>query len=296
MAKAKTRSRVRVKSGPTRVEQAAEFSRKKHKLRMKHFKRRAVLAAGVAAVAYVGIGGWWLHHTGGLERAGNVVNGAMWNLSADAGFELKQVYLAGRAHADAAVVKAALDVHPGQPVLSLDLHEMRTRLERIPEVKSASLSRRLPGELHVVLTERQPVALWQRGNQHVLVDDEGVVLSREKYADVGHLPVIVGDDAPKHVQEFAALLEKVPSLAQEVVAAVRVGERRWNVQMKRDITVLLPERDPAHAWQRFASLVQREALLNKAIRSVDMRLEDRVFIMPKEQNSSPITLTTAKDI
>jgi cell division protein FtsQ len=112
---------------------------------------------------------------------------------------------------------------------------------------------------------------------------------------VAGLPVIVGDDAPKHVQEFAALLEKVPSLAQEVVAAVRVGERRWNVQLKRDITVMLPEREPEAAWQRFATLVQSDALLSKAIRSVDMRMEDRVFIMPAEQDKSPITLTTAKD-
>lgn len=294
MAKSK-RSRAKVVKGATRAEQAAEFSRKKARLRMRQLKRRMVLAAAVAGVAYVGIGGWWLHHTGGLERAANVTGGALWNMTADAGFELKQVYLSGRAHADAAAVKTALDVHPGEPILRLDLAAMRERLQRIPEVKQATLARRLPGQLHVVIAERQPVALWQRGSTHVLVDADGVVLSRDKYPGVSALPVIVGQDAPKHVQEFAALLEKVPSLRDEVVAAVRVGERRWNVQLKRDITVMLPERDPAAAWLRFAGLVQTQALLNKAIRSVDMRIEDRVFIMPSEQTQSPITLTTAKD-
>lgn len=295
MAK-KRSSRVRVKTGPSRAEQVAEFSRKKQKLRFKQLKRRAAIAAGVAAVAYLGIGGWWLSHTGGIERAQNVVSGTYWNLLADAGFELKQVYLTGRDHADAGVVKAALGVHPGQPILSLDLEEIQARLAAIPEVKSARLVRKLPSELHVALVERQPVALWQRGRAHVLVDADGVVLSREKYPDVAGLPVIVGEDAPKHVEEFAALLKQVPSLSQEVVAAVRVGERRWNVQLKRGITVMLPEREPGAAWQRFARLVQQEALLNKAVRSVDMRIEDRVFIMPSAQDQAPITLTTAKDV
>jgi cell division protein FtsQ len=130
----------------------------------------------------------------------------------------------------------------------------------------------------------------------VLIDEDGMVLSRQRYPNVGILPVIVGQDAPKHVKEFAAVLARVPSLRQEVVAAVRVGERRWNIQLKRDIVVMLPEREPEAAWQRFAGLVQTEALLTKAIRSVDMRMEDRVFIMPSEQQQNPITLTTAKDV
>lgn len=287
--------RVRVKKGPSRAEQAAEFSRKKARLRFKQFKRRAVIAAGVAAVAYVGIGGWWLHHTGGLAKAENTMSGALWNVTADAGFALGQVYVTGRSHADAGVVKAALDVHPGQPILSLDLETMRANLEQIPEVKSASISRRLPSELHVALIERQPVALWQRDGAHVLVDADGVVLSRQKYRDAGPLPVIVGDDAPKHVQEFAGLLDQVPSLRQEVVAAVRIGQRRWNVQLKRGITVMLPEQDPQAAWTRFAGLVQSEGLLGKAIRSVDMRVEDRVFVQPSAAPASPATLTSASD-
>ncbi len=288
------RSRVRVK-GASRAQQAAEFSRKKAKLRWRQWKRRVGAAGLIAGAAYLGIGGWWLHHTGGLERAEQMASGAFWNMTANAGFELKQVYLSGRTHADSSVVKAALDVHAGVPILSLDLAAIQQRLEAIPEVKGAVVVRELPAKLHVALSERMPVALWQRGGGHVLIDADGMVLSREKYRDVGSLPVIVGEDAPKHVQQFADLLDKVPSLRQEVLAAVRIGERRWNVQLKRGLTVMLPEREPEAAWQRFATLVQEEALFAKAIRSVDMRMEDRVFLMPQEQHKSPITLTTARD-
>jgi cell division protein FtsQ len=105
----------------------------------------------------------------------------------------------------------------------------------------------------------------------------------------------VGDDAPKHVAELLALLDSAPNIKPEVVAAVRVGDRRWNLKLKRDIVVMLPEVSPVAAWKRFDVLVTRDALLSKAIRSVDMRMEDRVFIMPSEAKQNSITLTNARD-
>lgn len=289
---AKRRARVKT---PTRVQASAEFSRKKAKLRAKQWKRRGLMAAAIAFVSYVGIGGWWLHHTGKIDKAQEVASSSFWETTADVGFALKQVYLEGREHADANVVKAAIAVKSGMPILSLSLEEMKTKLEQIPEVKTASVTRHLPDQIKISLTERQPAALWQHEGIHRLVDTDGVVLSREKYPNVGTLPVIVGEDAPKHVTGLIALLDAAPALKSQVVAAMRVGSRRWNVRLQRDITVMLPESKPEEAWKRFATLTEREGLLNKAIRSVDMRMEDRVFILPLEQQQNPITLTTATD-
>ncbi len=293
---AKRRAKVRVSSrGPTRVQQAAEFSAKKNKLRRKQFKRRSIMVAGIAVVAYVGIGGWWLNHTGKIDKAMNVTSDSFWGMTADAGFKLDQVYLTGREHADVNVVKAALNVQPGAPILSLDLEEMQARLKEIPEVKSAVIGRQLPGSLSIALIERQPAAIWQRGGKHMLVDADGVVLASDTYKPQAQLPVIVGEDAPEHVKELVALMNAAPTLKPQVAAAVRIGSRRWNVQLANDVTVMLPQNEPKEAWVRFSQLVDREGLLTKAVRSVDMRMEDRVFIMPLEQQKNPITLTTARD-
>lgn len=290
------RVRVKVASrGPSRAQQAAEFSAKKHKLRRKQFKRRTLMAAGIAVVAYVGIGGWWLSHTGKIDKAMNVTSDAFWGMTADAGFKLDQVYLTGREHADVNVVKAALNVQPGTPILSLDLKAIQAKLQEIPEVKSASLSRQLPSALSVALNERQPAAIWQRDGKHMLVDEDGVILASDSYKPDHPLPVIVGEDAPEHVEGLIELLNAAPTLKPRVVAAVRIGSRRWNVQLNNAVTVMLPQDGAQAAWVRFSQLVDREGLLTKAVRSVDMRMEDRVFIMPLEQQKNPITLTTARN-
>ena len=291
------RARVKVTAsrGPTRAQQAAEFSRKKHRQRRQQLKRRVMLGAGVAFVAYVGVGGWWLMHTGKVEKALHVTATALWGVTADAGFRLDQIYLTGRDHADASAVKAALGLEAGMPILALDLEELQQKLQQVPEIKNAVISRELPNRLSIALQEREPAAMWQHAGKHRLVDAEGIVLASDKYTMDASVPIIVGEDAPEHVRELLAVLNAAPSVKPQVAAAVRVGDRRWNLRLVNNVTVMLPQSNPQDAWVRFSQLVDREGLLTKAIRSVDMRVEDRVFIMPMEQQKSPITLTTARD-
>lgn len=295
MSERRARVKVKGKKPVTRAQAAAEFGRKKLKQRRQMVKRRILLGSGGLMIGYVAISTLWALHTGQLQQSVGRTEQSFWNATASLGFRVDQVTLTGRKHASAAAVKAALGVAQGAPILAYPLADMKARLEAIPEVKSASISRVLPNRISIVISERLPVAWWQKDGVQQLVDAEGIVLERKKYAGVRQLPVVVGPDAPKHVGELIALLDTTPALKPDIVAAVRVGERRWNVELKNDVVVMLPEQNAADAWKRFATLVEKEALLSKAIRSVDMRVEDRVFIMPVEQDKSPITLTSARD-
>ncbi len=290
------RARVKVnKPAVTRAEVSAEFSRKKAKQRRQHLKKRILLSVGGVLTGYVAISFAWALHTGKVAEFLDQTEANWWQSTAAMGFRVDQVTLDGRVYASAEEVKAALGVKQGEPILAMSLAEMKTRIEKIPEVDSVQISRVLPSELKVTITERKPVALWQKDGVQRLIDSKGVVLTRMKYTGNPPLPVVVGPDAPEHVAELMTLLNTTPSLKTDVAAAVRVGGRRWNVQMKNEVTVMLPEDKPEAAWKRFANLVEKEALFSKAIRSVDMRLEDRVFILPLEQNKNPITLTSARE-
>jgi cell division protein FtsQ len=294
-AMSKSRARVKVKKPTTRAQAVAEFGRKKARQRRQQLKRQAMMIVGGTMLSYVVVGTGWMIHTGKLAASVERTTASFWQSTASLGFRVDQVTLTGRKHADAKQIKAALGISQGSPILAVSLADMQARLMAIPEVKSVQIDRALPNQLTIAIAERVPVAWWQQGGALKLIDADGVVLAREKYSSKMTLPVVVGEDAPKHVAELIALLDSAPSLKHDVVAAVRVGQRRWNLEMARELVVMLPEEKPGEAWKRFATLAEKEALLSKAIRSVDMRVEDRVFIMPIEQNSNPITLTTARE-
>lgn len=289
------RARVKVKKATTRAEACAEFERKKTRQRRAMVKRRLLMGAGTLMLSYTAISFAWAAHTGRLQESLARTQASFWQGTAAFGFRVDQVTLTGRAHASAKQIKAALGVEQGSPILATSLTDIKIRLEKIPEIESVQISRVLPSEIAIAITERTPIAWWQKDGVLHLLDAHGVVLERAKYPGKKTLPVVVGEDAPAHVGELLALLTSQPSLKPDVTAAVRVGGRRWNIELTHGITVMLPEEKPQEAWNRFANLVEKQALLSKAIRSVDMRLEDRVFILPVEQEKSPVTLTSARE-
>lgn len=293
MARKRTRA---MGSKNARQRASADISRRKAKQkRMSVLRKRGIIAAGVVTVAYGAFGIWWLAANDSVSKAQAVTHAYLWGMTAKAGFEVKQVYLEGREHLGQEELRTALGMVQGDPILSLPLREMQERLKALPEVRNAEVRRKLPDALYVTIEERKPIALWQRAGEYAVIDRDGVVLNR-KVADMpqGAL-LVVGNDAPKHMKGLMELLAAAPALAHEVEAAVRVGERRWNIRLKQGVTVMLPESDAKDAWTHFAGLADKERLLTKAIRTVDMRLEDRVFVTPVQQPDSPKVLTSARD-
>jgi len=282
--------------GTARQRASADITRRKAKQkRMSTLKKRGLIAGGVVMVAYSAFGVWWLAAHDSIAKAEKMTQEYLWGMTARAGFEVRQVYLEGRSHLPQGELKQALGIAQGDPILAVSLGDMRARLKALPEVRDARIERRLPDTMHVVIEERMPIALWQREGAYAVIDRDGVVLNRAvKEMPEGTL-LVVGDDAPKHMQELMALMAASPALAPDVEAAVRVGERRWNMRLKQGITVMLPEGDAKQAWMKFAGLVEKERLLTKAVRTVDMRLEDRVFVTPTVGPESPKVLTSARD-
>jgi cell division protein FtsQ len=92
------------------------------------------------------------------------------------------------------------------------------------------------------------------------------------------LPLVVGEGANQQVTKIFTLLKKENALFEEVQAAVRVSGRRWNIVFANGIEVMLPENDLDEAWHKLARLNEEKQLLERAIKSVDLRVPDRIYI------------------
>lgn len=248
-----------------------------------------VAAFAILSCAGAVLGGaWWLNHAGYVRQAGNSVVAALVEASADLGLVVEDITVEGRKRQEAEPLLAALDIERGDPILPADLEAMRLRLEVLPWVREASIERRLPGRLHIRLVEREPMALWQRGGQFMLVDREGVGIGPDLKGEFQQLPVIVGPDAPQHAGALFAALAAEPELAGRVKAAVRVGGRRWNLRLDdvaSGIDVRLPEAQAAAAWTRLAKLEREHQLLERKLVMIDLRLPDRLVVGGSEEQT-----------
>ena len=238
-------------------------------------------ALGLSLSVALGTAGFGLYQ---VWRAGTVGDGVdrlsrgVLSLTADAGLSIQEVLVTGRSETGAADMIAAIDVQRGFPTLAVDPEAVRQRLKRLSWVREARVERRLPGTLAVSIEERVPMALWQRGGKLVLVDREGAIVLRNGLDRFHHLVTLVGDDAPKAAPELLALLATEPTLERRVTAAIRVGERRWNLQMDNGIDVRLPEADIGAAWNQLAQLEREQKVLGRDVVTIDLRLPDRFVI------------------
>ena len=103
---------------------------------------------------------------------------------------------------------------------------------------------------------------------------------------------MVGAGAPQAATALLEALAAQPTLKPRVMASVRVGERRWNLRMKNGTDVLLPEGAEPQALAKLAELQAADALLDRPLVVVDMRLADRLVVRPQVPGA-PATPTNA---
>lgn len=217
-------------------------------------------------------------------------------LSAD--LRLSEVYVRGRKRTPQKELLDVLNVERGMPVTAIDIHEARTRIQRMPWIKTVHIERRLPHILYVDIRERTPVAVWQNQGRYKPIDSEGQLI--ETFVNkLNGLPLILGPDAPEKTPELLEFLGQEPELKKRVKAATRIGRRRWNIlldDISKGITVRLPEKDPAGAWGRLAKLDKSEGILKRKITMIDLRQPDKLIVhLDEEPKKKGARKTAAKE-
>jgi cell division protein FtsQ len=194
------------------------------------------------------------------------------------GFRLARLEIEGRINTPEPLLRAAIGVAPGAPLLSISLEGLKARLESLAWVEHAEVERRLPDTLLIRLTERRPFAIWQHEGHFTLIDQAGRDVGSEGLAAFRSLPLVVGADAPAHAAEIVALLERFPAIQKHVAAYVRVGGRRWTLHTRSGTDILLPETGEDAALSRLAALEGEHSLLERGLASIDLRLPDRLVL------------------
>ena len=220
----------------------------------------------------------WAWSDGLLGRMAKGTENVFWAATVHAGMAVADVTVEGRERSDTTRLLTALGVERGSPILAFDPHAARARVLALPWVSSAEVERRLPDQIHLQLQERRPLALWQRNGRLEVIDQHGEIITSARPGRFINLPLVVGEEAAEEAAELVAILESEPKLAERVVAAVWVSQRRWNLHLEGRVEVRLPEKGAAEAWRQFARLDREQGLLDRDVAMVDLRLGDRLVL------------------
>ncbi len=238
--------------------------------------RRRVAVSALAALSLGSLIGLW--SSGWIDRQADWLAHQALSATAEAGLRVEDVLVEGRNRTARSQILGTLRVGRGAPILSFNPHQARKELEALPWVRKAEVERRLPGVIFVRLVERIPLALWQRDGKLAVIDERGEIVRDAPPEAFASLPLLVGEDAPRHALGLVALLESEPDLRPRVAAAVLVRGRRWNVRLDGGIDIRLPEDDPTAAWAELARMQREHGVLERDVIAIDLRMPDRLVV------------------
>ncbi len=246
--------------------------------------------AGLAVAGGIGAGIWWIVDSGVATTAYRKTHAAALSGTVALGFRIEEILVTGRGETSQKDLLAAVGLHRGAPIFAFDPAAARAKIEALPWVKSATVERMLPNTVVLRIRERRPLAIWQSEGRFALIDGEGRIIKRDGLERYAGMLLVVGEDAPSHTADLVRMLAVEPTLRDRVKAAVRVGGRRWNVRLKNDVDVRLPEENPAEAWKRLAEYDRRHGVLERDVQILDLRIPDRLIV-----RKAPKSAATAAD-
>jgi cell division protein FtsQ len=194
------------------------------------------------------------------------------------GFRIASIALAGQDELTREEILATAGITGRTSLLFLDAADVRARLKADPWIAEATVLKLYPGRLHITVTERQAFALWQKDGKVSVIADDGTVVEPYVARRFAHLPLVVGVGAEVRAKEFLAVIEQFPEVRDQMRAAVLVAERRWNLKLKSNIDVRLPETGVERALATLMQLDREKKLLSRDITAIDLRLPDRVTV------------------
>jgi cell division protein FtsQ len=228
-----------------------------------------VLFLGTAILSGI-IGGGHLNYAGSrwLKMPGQIAS-----LFGVAALDIK---MTGLQNHEAADVLTAIDVRPGGPLLGFDATRARETLQSLNWIESAIVTRSFPNQLHIVIIEREPFVVWQHNGTVQVVDKSGTPMVGLSPLASNMLLHVVGEGANQAALQLINQMEATPELFQDVKAASFVGSRRWNLLMKNNLTIALPELDLEQALPRAQTLYFAAAAQSGKLKMLDLRVAGEV--------------------
>lgn len=203
-------------------------------------------------------------------------------LTADAGIKLEGITVFGRLNTDQRDILNAVGLNRGDPMLGMDLYQIKADIESLGWVKTARVERHFPSDLVIYLVERRPIAIYQTAAGHKVIDKSGQIIDGIKVEDFRHLPVVSGKNAQNRAGEIITVLESEADLYNEVWSLTYRSERRWDVFLGDNIRIMLPEENPMDAWNQLAKLDRQHKLTQRNTVNIDLRIPGHIIIKPDQ--------------
>ena len=193
---------------------------------------------------------------------------------------IQEVKIEGTKNTDGSDIVSALNLSKDTPLVKFDLKEASNRISRLDWVKDLEIKKLYPSTLKIKIYEYKPIAIWIYDGNKFVIDQDGQIIKGLDPNKFKNLKFVAGYNALDYIPSIIKSLGEYPGFDDRVKSILRVGDRRWTVRLFNGLEIYFPEVGMSKAIEILQNLDNETQLLSRYIDVIDMRLPNRMDIMP----------------
>ena len=164
-------------------------------------------------------------------------------------------------------------------IFSINLNDLEKQILELGLVKSVHIERILPSTLNIEIIEKKPIGIIQTKSTYQLITANGSIVNFEKIDKFKNLPIFVGKNVQYNAHEILKILSDV-NFKEDIWSIKYINERRWNLNLKKGVKILLPEKNIINALNLIIKIQQKYKILDGNFAEVDIRNPNQIIFEP----------------
>ena len=132
----------------------------------------------------------------------------------------------------------------------------------------------------IKIEEKNIIGLLKIENNDYLIDEFNNIIETKITPNLFHLPVFIGKNSNKNANVILNLI-KESDINLNYLSFSFVDQRRWNVNLKNGVKILLPETKVLDTLKLLNKVASKYNILNGNFIEIDMRIYGKYFLKPK---------------
>jgi len=193
-------------------------------------------------------------------------------------FSIKNIEIYGVKNSDKNKIQKKLDQFKGRSIVLIDRRRLRDTIKDFEFVKELKVKKIYPDTIKVTVTESFPIAVFidEDKKKYVLTDSGEIIKNNDGAERFNALPSVYGKDAEKNFYIFYRRLKSTDFRMKLIEQFNYFGINRWDIILKNDKTIKLPNKNYENSIKKFLSIYDKENFKNFKI--FDFRIKGQLIL------------------
>lgn len=170
----------------------------------------------------------------------------------------------------------------------IDIQTLKTELEKEIWVKDILIQQKSIDNLLINITEYIPFAIYIDNDNNVkLIDEQGnfINIKEDEIKLFNKLLIILGEPTKDDIYNIYNMLSIYNNITNKIFKIVRINNRRWNLILKNNIVVKLPEENENMllVWKTLDDLLSLKNFEENLL-YIDLRVKNKVYLQYTDNN------------